>query len=228
PILRDRGIDATLIARPPLAALMGELQVPVIRAEGQMRIPVTDGWSMLGSLPHRLGVTLDQLPGATPYLRAPADRRAAWAPRIGAGVRIGVVARGNPQHANDANRSLPPEAASFLHALPGAISLIPGDSPLPISDFADTAAVIERLDLVITVDTATAHLAGAMGRPCWVLLPAVGTDWRWMRERTDSRWYPSIRLFRQAQPGNWAEVLRAVATNLQAYFQPGPAGAPRG
>ncbi|RAK59962.1 hypothetical protein DJ021_09175 [Phenylobacterium hankyongense] len=227
PVLRDRGIDATLIARPPVAALMGELKVPVIRAEGQMRIPVTDAWSMLGSLPHRLGLTLDQLPGLTPYLRAPADRRAAWTPRIGPGVRIGVVARGNPQHANDANRSLHAEAASFLHALPGAISLIPGESPLPIADFADTAAIIERLDLVITVDTATAHLAGAMGRPCWVLLPAVGTDWRWMRERTDSPWYPSVRLFRQAQPGSWAEVLRALATNLQAFFQPGPAGAPR-
>jgi hypothetical protein len=176
---------------------------------------------MMLSLPHRLGVTLEDLPGGAAYLAAPHDRLMSWRPRIGPGARIGVATRGNPRHPNDAHRSLTPEAAAFVLSLPGAVNLARDEGPLPLRDFADTAAVIEALDLVITVDTAVAHLAGAMGKPCWTLLPYIGVDWRWMHdERTDSPWYPSMRLFRQPAAGDWASVLRMVAQELPAFFHP--------
>ena len=86
-----------------------------------------------------------------------------------------------------------------------------------VNDFADTAAVIDQLDLIITVDTALAHLAGAMGKPVWVLLPFV-PDWRWMMERTDSPWYPTARLFRQTGPGEWDKVIERVAAELRHWL----------
>jgi ADP-heptose:LPS heptosyltransferase len=103
--------------------------------------------------------------------------------------------------------------------LPAAVALSPDLSPLKLADFADTAAVVERMSLVITVDTAMAHLAGALGRPCWVLLPHLGVDWRWMHGRHDSLWYPSVRLYRQPAAGDWASVLRQVSEDLPAFFQ---------
>ena len=218
PALRGRGVEPTLICRPSLAALFEGLGVEVIPAKGRIRTPAADAWAMIGSLPGRLGVDEASLPGPAPYLAAPSDRRALWGPRIGPGARVGVVGRGNPAAGNDAARSLPPEGVAFLYTLPGAVSLTPGHSPLPLRDFADTAAVVERLDLVITVDTAVAHLAGALGKPCWLLLSYVGADWRWGLDRTDSPWYPSMKLYRQPAPGDWASVLRAVATDLPAFL----------
>jgi hypothetical protein len=218
PALRARGIEPTLVCRPSLAKLFESLGVEVIAATGRIRTPAADAWAMIGSLPGRLQIDEAALPGPIPYLTAPQDQRDAWRPRIGPGARIGVVGRGNPAAAHDAVRSLPPEGVAFLYTLPGAVPLTPGHSPLPLQDFADTAAVIECLDLVITVDTAVAHLAGALGRPCWVMLPYVSTDWRWLHGRTDSPWYPSMRLYRQPTKGDWASVLRAVAGDLPAVF----------
>jgi ADP-heptose:LPS heptosyltransferase len=87
-----------------------------------------------------------------------------------------------------------------------------------IGDFADTAAIVSQLDLVICIDTAIAHLAGAMNKPCWVLVPAIGTDWRWFRERTDSPWYPGVmRLFRQTRPGDWSATISEVAQALRIW-----------
>jgi ADP-heptose:LPS heptosyltransferase len=123
------------------------------------------------------------------------------------------MARGNPVHGNDANRSLPAEAEAELHALPGdVVALAPEETGA--ADFADTADLIAGLDLVISVDTAMAHLAGAMGKPCWVLLPAAWQDWRWLRGRKDSPWYPSLRLYRQRTAGDWREVLDEVRRDL--------------
>jgi len=111
------------------------------------------------------------------------------------------------------------EAAGFLLSLPGAVNLLPEESGLATGDFADTAALIEQLSLIITVDTAIAHLAGAMGKPCWVLLPYVGSDWRWLQDgRSDSPWYASVRIYRQPAIGDWASVLQRIAQDLPAFF----------
>jgi hypothetical protein len=218
PALVARGIAVTLVMRPELCALLSDLGAAVIPAQGQLRIPLADAWAMIGSLPGHLGVTAEGLADTRPYLAPPLDRRAKWAGKIAPSARIGIVARGKAIHVNDAQRSLSYEGADFLQSLPGALSLELG-GPLPLTDFADTAAVVEQLDLVIAVDTAVAHLAGAMGKPCWVLLPYLGLDWRWFFDgRTSSPWYPSLRIYRQPAPRDWASVLRAVEADLPAFF----------
>jgi len=171
-----------------------------------------------------------------PYMHADAARAAAWRSRVdalasGARRRIGLVWAGNPGHHFDAFRSVPltallPLAASEGNAWfaiqkgPGAAQLVDvaGRWPLhalgdELHDFASTAALIESLDLVITVDTSVAHLAGALGKPVWVLL-AAQPDWRWGMERTDSVWYPSARVFRQSVLGDWHAVASALAAAL--------------
>ncbi|HEY3950854.1 hypothetical protein [Phenylobacterium sp.] len=227
PILKARGIEVTFVCRGELTSLLGELPVKVVAADQAASLPPADAWAMLDSLPGRMGVTLETLPAAMPYLAVPAARRERWAKRIGPGTHIGVVTHGNPRHPNDAHRSLPAEAAALLLTLPGAVTLTPGAGPLVLEDFADTAAALERMALVITVDTAVAHLAGALGRPCWVLLPHLGVDWRWLHERTDSPWYPSLRLYRQPAAGDWASALKQLGADLPGFFAqagPPPAG----
>lgn len=195
----------------PLARLFSEcLPVEVIEVAQSITFPDPDAWVMSFGLPLCLGVrTPADLP-SEPYLRAPAAARTRWASYAKGEFKIGVAWRGNPDHRNDAHRSLPARAALEPLGAYGAVH----DLTDPVGDFADTAAVVEQLDLVITVDTALAHLAGAMGKACWVLLPAIEVDWRWMTGRTDSPWYPSIRLFRQTTPGDWAPVIQQVTSAL--------------
>lgn len=210
PILRAAGAEVTMLCRPGLERLLRQsLGVDVRPADGAVEFPDPDYWVMCCSLAARMGVTLETIPGE-PYLRAHDPP-----PPLPPGFRVGLMATGNAAHENDANRSLPPELAERLRALPAAIvELDPALSGA--RDFADTAAIVAALDLVISVDTSVAHLAGAMGKPCWVLLPAVGVDWRWMRERTDSPWYPSLRLYRQATAGDWAPQLGRIEADLAA------------
>lgn len=212
PILKAQNVDVTMLCRPGLERLFAQsLGVRVKAAAGAVDFPDPDAWVMVGSLAARLGVTLETIP-AEPYLRAAGP---AAAPAAGAALRVGVMTAGNPEHSNDANRSLPPAEAKRLRALAAEIvELDPAVSGA--RDFADTAEIVAGLDLVISVDTAAAHLAGAMGKPCWVLIPAVATDWRWMRERTDSPWYPSMRLYRQATPGDWSPEIARIATDVAA------------
>ena len=148
----------------------------------------------------------------TTPVRGPNDLRGA----------IGLVWRGNPLHSNDRRRTPPASAFTPLLEMSGRqfVSLIPGaalpgmaPSPVDLRDFAATASIIAALDLVITVDSAVAHLAGAMGRPTWVLLP-FAPDWRWLLHRSDTPWYESIRLFRQPAPGDWASIIAAVTAAL--------------
>ncbi|MDX2181313.1 MAG: tetratricopeptide repeat-containing glycosyltransferase family protein [Bryobacteraceae bacterium] len=179
----------------------------------------------LMSLPAAFHTTLDSIPPA-PYLAAPAARGVRWAEILEAypPPRVGLVWAGNPGHKNDRNRSLPPESLAPLTALPATFFTLQPDAEAPagvvslaghIRDFADTAAAIERLDLTISVDTSVAHLAGALGRPIWTLLPHA-PDWRWLLDRRDSPWYPSMRLYRQPSRGDWESVVREVAADLTA------------
>ena len=212
PILQARGADVTLICLPPLARLFeASLPVRVLAAAGAVDFPDPDYWVMTCSIAGRMGLGVDEIPGA-PYLRAPGPP-----PALPPGVRVGLMAAGNPSHPNDANRSLPAdEAARLAAALPGAVvDLRPERTGA--KDFADTADLMAGLDLVVTVDTSVAHLAGAMGKPCFVMLSAVDTDWRWLRERTDSPWYPSATLYRQQAPGAWAGVVDRVAADAAVF-----------
>jgi hypothetical protein len=201
--LLARQASVTILAGPELAELFETLAgVKVIRAEGAVDIPRHDYWTLPCSIPQFLSVTPDTLPSA-PYLHA--------ASRGGGGV--GVVTCGNPRHLNDAHRSL--DAASALRLKKLGRSLAPEDTGAAI--FKDTAEIVAGLDLVVTVDTSVAHLAGALGKPVWILLPAIKTDWRWLKGRLDTPWYPSARLFRQRAAGQWGavvdEVVEALATS---------------
>ncbi len=196
PELVARGVDVTLLCAPPLTRLFAALGIRVIPAQGEVSIPRRDGWRLIGSLPRLVGTipTAPYLPGAP------------W------GAGIGVVTAGNPRHPNDANRSLPPAEAQRLLEL--GRNLDPAVTGA--ADFQDTADIIAKLALVITVDTAVAHLAGAMGKPVWVLLPYVA-DWRWGRSGRAAPWYPSARLFRQTSPGDWRTVLDEVRAATAAF-----------
>jgi ADP-heptose:LPS heptosyltransferase len=123
-----------------------------------------------------------------------------------------VVTRGSPVHVNDAQRSLPPAFASRLLRL--GRSLEP--EATGFRNFRQTAELVAGLDLVITVDSAVAHLAGAMHKPVWVLLPAHNTDWRWLKDRSDSPWYPTMRLFRQPRPDDWESVFSELESAVRA------------
>lgn len=206
PQLAAQAAKVTLVADPPLAPLFEGLGVEVLARTPEVSFTPPDHWTLLLSIPGRLGVTIDNIP-AEPYLAAPAERRAKWASYAPKGA-VGVAWRGRPTHPNDRHRSLP--SRELLRPLEDAGATLV-DLSEPLGDFADLAAVVEQLDLVVTVDTALAHLAGALGKPGFVLLPWLRNDWRWLRDRTDSPWYPSLRLFRQPSPGDWTSVIETVA-----------------
>ena len=186
---------------PALAGLFRRAGLNALEAYRETPFPQADYWVLVGSLPLRLGVTLDSIP--PPLHLGP--------PHVG-GEGIGVVAQGRPTHFNDSERSLRGRDAELL--LSAGRDLSP--EATGANDFAETAVVVAGLDRVVTVDTAVAHLAASMGVPTHILLPASNPDWRWLRGREDSPWYPSVRLHRQAQPGDWRSViLGALGTNVQ-------------
>jgi len=239
PLLKQRGArELTLVCKPPLEGLMRTLDGVdrvVNLDDAAVAVPPHDYWTFPLSLPFRLGVELDTIPAGTPYLHALPDRVAKWAPRLPRdGLRVGLIWRGNHRNPNDADRSLPGlSVLAPLWSVPGVqfVSLQkgpaenqarepPADQPLvhlgsDIADFADAAAIVHQLDLLICVDTAFAHLAGALAKPCWVLLPTHKTDWRWLQQRTDSPWYSTLRLFRQRKRGEWQPVIGEIAGALR-------------
>jgi hypothetical protein len=186
------------------------------------------------SLPAVLGLKLADLPGPMPYLAPDPARVALWSERLAPLRRplIALVWAGRPNHPNDANRSIALAkfapfsrfAATFIAIQKGpraAEALTPPDglnlwpAGEQIADFEDTAAILSLVDLLISVDSSPVHLAGAMGRPAWVLLPFV-PDWRWLIGRTDTPWYPTLRLFRQAARGDWSGTIDRIADALDA------------
>ena len=232
----SRGLRVILEVPRPLLRLLNSLDgVAQLVARGEP-LPAFDLHCPMLSLPSALGTTVGTIPDAPGYLRADPDDATRWADRLDAmparGLRVGLSWAGNPRRhspalaAVDRRRSLPFERLAPILALPGLqlFSLQKDgppaalDAPLTdhmgeMADFADTAALVAQLDLVISVDTAVAHLAGALGTPVWVL-DRFDSCWRWLTDRSDSPWYPSMRLYRQATAGDWDQVLADVVRDL--------------
>lgn len=241
--LKARGAARVgLCCHPTLTRLFATLAgADELQPLGVVPPPGWDCWAPAMSLPGLCHTTAATIPARSPYLAPLQEDVERWAARLESvpALRVGLVWRGNPNFENDAQRSLPGLATlASLGKLQGVrfISLQKGEGEdeaaqppaelaglLPwgseLRDFADTAALVAQLDLVIAVDTAVAHLAGALGRLCWVLLPAWRTDWRWQREREDSPWYPTLRLFRQRRAGDWGEVVERLTAALTARVQ---------
>jgi tetratricopeptide (TPR) repeat protein len=232
PRVARRGGRVVLECHPPLKRLFGHpASVQAVVAEGEA-LPPFDVQCPLLSLPLAFRTDLNSIPAAVPYLKADRKLSAKWKSRLAAEParrRIGLAWAGSSLHKKDWTRSL---ELSQLAPLAAAgdnvfISLQTGeagkqdppaemtlrDFTADLSDFAETAALVDCLDLVITVDTAVAHLAGAMGKPVWVLV-SHAADWRWLSGREDSPWYPTMRLFRQTSAGDWTDVIRRVADSL--------------
>ncbi len=217
--------------RPLLAPLAQEWGVTII-GQGEPR-PMTDLQVLLLSVPYAYGTRLDTIPAPSPYLRTPPAHVETWRDAVPRSdrLRVGLVASGNPHYRDDAIRSIALSQMTPLLDVAGiawywlqpetrdderdVLARFPEVEQIGVRfrDFADTAAVIDQLDLVVTVDTSVAHLAGALGKPVWILIP-FQPDWRWMLEREDSPWYPTVRLFRQRRPGEWDQVVRNVADAL--------------
>jgi tetratricopeptide (TPR) repeat protein len=231
------GLRVILAVPPPLVRLLRTLpRVAEVVALGE-RLPAFDLHCPLLSLPLAMRTTLATIPSAVAYLRADADDAAAIGARLagllGPGLRVGLAWAGNPRRharmasATDRRRSIDPELLAPLFAVAGVqfVSLqkdgpaAPAHLPLldlmpQMQDFADTAALIANLDLVIAVDTAVVHLAAALGKPVW-LLDRHDPCWRWLLGRRDSPWYPTLRIYRQPSPGDWARVLAEAAQDLR-------------
>jgi len=210
PRLQAMGARTTFACLPPLHSLLEQVS-PVGFFPTVESVPARDYWVASMSLPGRLGMRPETLPAA-PYLKVPqaaAQRR----PAVPAGdrPRIGFVWRGEARNPNDANRSLASPGA-FLRLEDAGAEMV--DLQTPEGDFADMAARIATLDLVMAVDTAMVHLAGALGLPCWALIPFLGADWRWPPGRTDTPWYGSVRVFRQPVAGDWDGVFAQIRAAL--------------
>jgi tetratricopeptide (TPR) repeat protein len=232
PQVAGRGARVILEVAPPLRRLMSSLNgAPQMPAEAEP-LRDFDFHCPLASLPLAFGTKLDTIPSGTPYLRAATDLTMAWETRLGARKRprIGLAWAGDPRHDGDRRRSIALSALTPLFGVDATYvrlqkELRAGDENVlrnrddifdpteMLNDFADTAALISRLDLVISVDTSVAHLAGALGRPVWILLPHT-PDWRWLLGRSNTSWYPAARLYRQAAPDDWDEVVVRVKADL--------------
>ena len=249
PQLIAQGARVILRVQPalvPLLAAMADMSGaagwPGVTVIGDSEaLPPHDFRTPLMSLPLAFGTSLDTIPAGATYVQADPMRASQWRARLGVAVggapRVGLAWAGNPKHDNDAARSLPLQTMHRLLStgcdfialqrdLSAVDRVLLAREPAIRSyaaeqtDFAGTAALVAQLDLVICVDTSIAHLAGAMGKPVWLLLP-YAPDWRWMLGREDSPWYPTMRLFRQQRAGDWDEVLQRVAAAL-VQFSPGP------
>ncbi len=230
PLVAERGGRVILECQPELSQLFKGLRgVEQLMVLGDL-LPPFDLHCPLLSLPAAMGTTVDSVPAEVPYLKADETAAASWRERLsvsGEKLKVGLVWAGRPTHTNDHNRSMRLSHFAPLSGIGNIVfySLQKGsaaaqsgleliDFAAELNDFSDTAALVSGLDLVIAVDTAVAHLAGAMGKPVWVLLP-MSADWRWLTNREDSPWYPTMRLFRQRRWGDWDGVVEEVSAAPQ-------------
>jgi tetratricopeptide (TPR) repeat protein len=242
PLIKAMGAQVTVeVQRSLLPLLEPQAQSWGVQVIGRgTPHPPTQWQTLLLSLPHAYGTQATTIPAAVPYLSVPAAYREKWRGAFGArkGLRVGLVCAGNPNYPDDAIRSVKLEVFKPLLELAGVewvwlqpdiraadretLAAYPQVARLgeSFADFADTAAVVAQLDLVISVDTSVAHLAGALGTPVWILISFL-PDWRWMLDRTDTPWYPSATLFRQPRPGDWPGALENVLVALQARLHSG-------
>ena len=231
--LKDKECKIIFEVQKPLAPLFrsSDWQCEVV-AQGEL-IPSFDLHCPLTTLPLAFDTRVQTIPANVPYIHAHKGKQVEWIRRIGAAskTRIGLAWSGNPHHRSDASRSIPLSAFAAIvndnfewyrlqkdlrEADKQALNTLSGikDFSKLFEDFSDTAALIEAMHLVISIDTAIAHLAGAMAKPLWILLP-FHPDFRWLRERTDSPWYPTARLYRQTKEDDWTDVLEQVSADLQ-------------
>jgi len=236
PKVIERCPHVVVVADPLLHPIIRQVNSEVDLVDRWEECPQFAAYSALSSLPRVFGTRLDTIPRELAYLHAEPRRTATWRARLDdlmpSGFRrVGIAWAGRPTHNNDLNRSMRLGEFAPIAALEGvallslqkgegrkAIAEYYGRAPLfnlgaEVDDFLDTMSIIDLLDIVVTVDTAIAHLAAAMGKPVWILLP-LAPDWRWLLERADSPWYPSARLFRQRSAGDWSGVMRDVAKAL--------------
>ena len=235
PRIAARAAHVTLEVHPPLVRLLQTLPCEVVPLGG--RLAPFNLHSPIVSLGTLLDVEMETVPAEVPYLSAPEADAVRWRAKLAAlpgKLKVGLAWSGNPQHNNDVNRSLPFAQLETLFDVPnvsfvnlqkdvresdraaaGVARMF--DAAGEVGDFADTAAVIANLDLVIAADTAVAHLAGALGKPVWILVP-FAPDWRWMLERRDNAWYPTAQLFRQAAIGDWSSAVDGVKRALEAQL----------
>jgi len=233
PMAASQGGKIVLQVQPALASLLRQLPDVTVIPRGE-KLPPFDLQLPLMSLPRVFGTTLDTIPADVPYLRPDPAKLSRWRTALAdvTALKVGVVWAGNAGHKGDRQRSLPAAAVLPRLVMPGvqlySLQKEPRAEDAPVlaalgrdiidlapalGDFADTAAAVAALDLVIAVDTSVAHLAGALGRPVWMLTP-YALDWRWLRDREDSPWYPTMRLFRQRSPREWDDPLLRLSAAL--------------
>lgn len=236
PMLAARGARVLLCAPPALTSLLRTLPCPVELLAADDPLPPHDLHCPLLSLPHAFGTTLQSIPAGIPYLSADAERSARWQERLGpkTGVRLGLVWAGRQGGRGPHARDIPLSLMKPLLDLQAEVISLQKDVPesdraqlasFPrlanhgeaLNDFADCAALIDNLDLVISADTAVAHLAGALGKDVWVL-NRFSPCWRWLRDRDDSPWYPKARLFRQRSFGDWEGVIHEARQHAVAFI----------
>ena len=239
PLLLEREANVTFLTSAKVIRLLRPLtaKIAVISATKETTY---DFQCALMSLPYRFNTDLSSIPNKVPYLAAEEELVARWKARIGGhGFKVGIAWQGNPRASIDQGKSIPVAEFVPLSGLPGVrlislqkhdgldqLALLQPDSKIEtlgddfdneLDAFVDTAAVMESLDLIITSDTSIAHLAGALGRPTWVALKHV-PDWRWMLDRDDSPWYPTMRLFRQSARDDWRSVFAAIEQELRSLL----------
>lgn len=236
-LVKALGARIVLEVQAPLVPLLdGQLAVDALVKQGDP-LPPFDSHCPLMSLPLAFQTTLTTIPSAVPYIKLSLEKERFWKEKLGSTsqLHVGLVWSGDPRHQNDKHRSI--ALAELMAALPPSFKYVSLQSEIrdsdrqaledsdrlvhfgsELNDFSDTAALCAQMDVVVCVDTSVAHLSGAMGKPTFLLLP-YNSDWRWLLERTDSPWYPTMQLYRQAHIGSWQNALEKVCADLLGLEQ---------